>query len=82
MSEHSKNEAPASGISDKVFKWVGGLFVVLVLAELGYHKHPHFDFEGWFGFYPLFGLIAYGAFAAIAGAFSRVLVKGEDYYDK
>ena len=55
--------------------------VLLLLADLAYHKHSHFDFEGWFGFFPLFGFAAYCIIVVGAKQLRRLVMRDEDYYD-
>ncbi len=56
--------------------------VLLVLADLAYHKHAHFGFEGWFGFYGFYGFAVF-IFVVLAGKeLRKVLMRGEDYYDR
>ena len=52
----------------------------LLLAEFFYAKHPHFGFDGWFGFYPLAGFAAYCFIVLSAKALRPVLRRGENYY--
>jgi len=74
-----------------VNKIVYALYVVCVLlvaADLLYHKHLHFhfaderyNFEGWFGFFGFFGFIACVGLVLAAKLMRVVLKRGEDYYD-
>lgn len=52
----------------------------LIAAEFLYAKHPHFGFDGWFGFYPLAGFLAYCFIVLSAKALRPLLRRGEDYY--
>ncbi len=53
----------------------------LMLVDLFYHKHGHFTFEHWFGFYAWFGFIAC-VVIVISAKFLRLIIKRkEDYYD-
>lgn len=54
---------------------------VLILVDLFYHKHGHFTFEGWFGFYALFGFIAYVFIVLSATQLRKLIKRDEDYYD-
>lgn len=61
-----------------------GLYTIcalLLLADLLYDKHPHFSFEGWFGFYPIFGFAVSFTLVLTAKELRRVLRRDEDYYD-
>lgn len=54
---------------------------LLVLADLFYHKHPHFDVESWFGFYGFYGFIACVLLVVAAKGLRLILMRDEDYYD-
>ena len=55
--------------------------IALLLIELIYHKHSHFDFENWFGFYAWFGFLAYISIVMSAKLFRKLIKRKEDYYD-
>ena len=52
--------------------WIGTLLL--------YHKHVNYEVEHWFGFYPLFGFLAYSFIVFAAHLWRRVVMRGEDYY--
>ncbi|HSH41411.1 MAG TPA: hypothetical protein VK973_04725 [Arenicellales bacterium] len=68
-----------------VDKLVYGLYTVctlLFLADFAYHKHGHFGFEQWPGFYAWYGFISCVVLVYLAKNVLRPLVKrDEDYYD-
>ena len=67
---------------DKIIYTLIGGCVLLFLADFLYHKHPHFDFEAWFGFYAWYGFIA-SVVLVLAAKWMRVVLKrDEDYYDR
>lgn len=53
---------------------------VLVAAELVVHRHAHFTFEAWFGFYAIFGFGAYCVIVLSARALRRMVRRDENYY--
>jgi len=53
----------------------------LLITDLFYHKHGHFDFEQWFGFYAWYGFIAYISIVMSAKLFRKLIKRKEDYYD-
>ena len=53
----------------------------LVLADLAYHKHGHFDFETLPGFHAGFGFLAYVGLVLAATQLRRLIKRREDYYD-
>lgn len=58
------------------------LCVLVFLADLFYDKHPHFAFEGWFGFYAGYGFVGSVGLVLTAKWLRRVLRRGEDYYER
>lgn len=55
---------------------------LLLLADLLYAKTPHFSFESWFGFYPVFGFAVSFTLVLTAKELRRVLRRDEDYYER
>lgn len=53
-----------------------------IIPDLFTHRHPHFGFDGFIGFYALFGFIACAVLILLAKVIGRVLKVNEDYYDK
>ena len=67
-----------------VKKIVHALYAIcafLVLLDLFYHKHAHFAFENWFGFYAGYGFFMCVALVLIAKWMRVFLKRNEDYYD-
>lgn len=56
------------------------IFDLFDLSGLLYHKHVHYEVEHWFGFYPLFGFLAYSFIVFAGHLWRRVVMRGEDYY--
>ena len=54
---------------------------VLFLIEFVYHKHGHFQFEQWIGFYAWFGFLAYISIVMGAKLLRKLIKRSEDYYD-
>ena len=68
-----------------VRKVVFGLYTVcalLLLADFFYVKDTHFFFEGWFGFYAIFGFVGSFTLVLTAKELRRVLKRDEDYYER
>ena len=57
------------------------LCAVLLLVDVFYHKHGHFTFEEWFGFYAVYGFISCLAIVFAAVWFRKFIKRDEDYYD-
>jgi len=56
--------------------------VLLVGADWWYHKHTHFEFENWFGFFGVFGFAACVGLVWAAKVMRKLLKREEDYYDR
>jgi hypothetical protein len=67
-----------------VDRLVYGLVLIcalLMLADLFYHRHTHFGFEGWFGFFAWFGFLGCVGLVLAAKAMRRLVKRDENYYD-
>ena len=53
----------------------------LFLVDVFYHKHGHFGFEEWLGFYAFYGFIACIAIVLSAIQLRKIIMRDEDYYD-
>jgi len=52
-----------------------------LVPELFIHRHPHFSFDGFFGFYALLGFVSCAVLILIAKAGGVFLKQDESYYD-
>lgn len=62
-----------------------GLYAVCILsviAEFFVHLHPEHPWENLFGFYSIYGFAACVVLVLIAKEMRKVLMRGEDYYDR
>ncbi len=55
---------------------------LLLLTDLLYAKSPHFTFENWFGFYPVFGFVVSFSLVLVAKQLRHLLRRDEDYYER
>jgi hypothetical protein len=56
---------------------------LLLLIDLFYHRHAIFPWEGWFGFYAVFGFVACVVLVLAAKYVLRpIVMRDEDYYDR
>ena len=65
---------------DRLYHGLLVLCAALLLTDALYDKHAILAWEGWFGFYALFGFIACVALVLIAKQLRKVLMRSEDYY--
>ena len=66
---------------DKICYALYVVCALLVLADLFYYKHIHFDVEGWFGFYGFYGWVACVVLVLAAKVLRLIVGRKEDYYD-
>ncbi len=65
----------------KLFHLLGVLCLLLFAADFAIHRHAHFEAEGTYGFYPVFGFAAYALIVGAGWIWRRVVLRREDYYD-
>lgn len=58
------------------------LCALAFLADLLYTKHPHFDVEGVFGFYAVYGFIGSVALVLTAKTMRPFVRRDDDYYER
>jgi len=56
--------------------------LLLVAADLVYHKHGHFEWEMLFGFHGFFGFSAFFLLVLAGKHLRKLLMRDEDYYDR
>jgi hypothetical protein len=81
------NEKAALFDNPRNVRWLLVIFFAsvgcLLLVDLVYHRHAIFPWEGWFGFYAVFGFVACVALVLAAKHVLRpIVMRGEDYYDQ
>jgi hypothetical protein len=52
-----------------------------VVAELFAHRHPHFGFDGFFGFNAVLGFVSCAVLILLSKLVALFLKAPEDYYD-
>jgi hypothetical protein len=58
-----------------------GLCLALFATDFITHRHAHYSVEGLYGFYALFGFIAYALIVGAGWLWRRIVLRKEDYYD-
>ncbi len=90
MSDHSGSEADSGERKywldeprnvDKLVYTLYAVCTLLFLADFFYHKHVHFEFENWIGFFGWFGFGICVFIVLSAKAQRRVVKRDPDYYD-
>jgi hypothetical protein len=73
-------DSPRAG---RILLWfLGGVCAVLAVADLLYHKHVHFAFEGWFAFYGFLGFFSCFFLITASKGLRKLVKRDEDYYDR
>lgn len=78
--EQEKGWLEQPHIVDRLVYGLWALCALLLIAGLFYHGHPHFGFDGWFGFYAAYGFFAYCAIVLSAKGLRRFVRRDENYY--
>jgi hypothetical protein len=60
---------------------LAGTCVLLILADLLYHKHGHYDFEQWLGFHGFYGFVSFVFLVLVATQMRKLVMRGPHYYD-
>lgn len=66
----------------KLYRGVWIVGILLLLSDFLLHKHEDFDFAGWPFFYGAFGFVACVVLVVAAKGLRRLLMRGEDYYER
>lgn len=64
----------------RIFRGLVLVCVAIGLADFLYHKHVHYDFEQWPGFYGVYGFVSCVGLVLLAKQLRRLIKRDEDYY--
>tara|TARA_Y100001934_G_scaffold227539_1_gene273370 strand:- start:159 stop:359 length:201 start_codon:yes stop_codon:yes gene_type:complete len=64
-----------------IFRALVCLCIVLVIVEIAVHRHVIFVWEGWPGFYALWGFVSLFTIVILGKQLRRLIKRDEDYYD-
>jgi hypothetical protein len=65
-----------------VYRALIAVCLVLGAVDLFFVKRGHFAWEGWIGFYAIYGFVCCVALVLVAKQLRKVLMRREDYYDR
>ena len=93
MEPQTPSESEKQHIFDNpknVNRVIRGLYIVCALlfaTDFFYHRHLSFEegvfpLEGWIGFYAVYGWVACVVLVLLAKQMRKVLMRGEDYYER
>ena len=82
----AQEDGPAGWFDDsrnvnKIVWALVALSAVSVFAELFYHKHTHYGFQGYIGFDAFYGFVSCVLLVLAAKQLRKVVMRDEDYYD-
>jgi len=80
MNEPEKHDTPTT-ISATVFGWLAAVCTALVVIEWFVHRHATYPWEGWPGFYAIFGFIAFAGIVLLGKLLRRFIRRDDDYYN-
>lgn len=66
----------------KVLRTFYIICALLLSADLFIHRHVIHNWESLFGFYSVFGFVACVVLVLVAKQMRKLIMRGEDYYDK
>ncbi len=67
---------------DKVWWGLCAVCALLVAIDLFLHRHAHFTWEEWPGFYAAIGFASFYAIVIAGKNLRKILMRDEDYYDR
>lgn len=68
------------GVPSKIYYGLALICLGLFLSDLIYHRHGHFEFEEYVGFYSIFGFCAFTAIIFGAWGLRYLIQRNETYY--
>ena len=77
MNKHRPQPGPKVRRGLVIFYIICALLVLLDLTGL---RHGESDFDGWWGFYAVYGFIACAILVITATWLRKLIMRGEDYY--
>ena len=80
MNKPEKHDTPTT-IPAAVFGWLSAVCTALVVIEWFVHRHATYPWEGWPGFYAIFGFVAFAGIVLLGKQLRRVIRRDDDYYN-
>ena len=66
----------------KLYRAVWAVGLALVGLDLIVHRHAETAFDGWFGFYGVYGFVACVSLVLTAKGLRRIVMRPEDHYER
>ena len=81
-SDNDATHQNRSDLKDMIFRLLLALCILLAVLELVVHRHSTFAWEGWLGFYAVWGFVSLFGVVIIGKQLRRFIKRREDYYDE
>ena len=65
-----------------IFRALLACCIVVVFLEIVVSRHPSFSWEGFFGFYAIWGFASLFGIVLLGKGLRRFISRKEDYYDE
>ncbi len=82
MTKEQPGFLDKAGRLTKLLRVFYALCTGLFLFDFVYHRHVIHPWEGLWGFYALFGFVACALLVLAAKQMRKVVMRGEEYYDR
>jgi hypothetical protein len=66
----------------KLYRTVWAVGLALIGIDLVVHRHAETAFDGWFGFFGVYGFVACVSLVIAAKGLRRIVMRPEDYYER
>jgi hypothetical protein len=80
MTPERKRWLEREGSVTTILRVLCGIALLLLLTDLVLHRHGHYGFEVWFGFYAFYGFVACTLLVLAARELRKLLMRDENYY--
>ena len=81
-SDDDATHQNSNDLKNMLFRLLLALRILLVVLELVVHRHSTFAWEGWLGFYAVWGFVSLFGVVIIGKQLRRFIKRREDYYDE
>ena len=82
MSDERKRWLDEPKNVNKLFWGLVVVCALLFVVDFFLHRHAHFGFDGWRGFYGVVGFLAFFLIVLTGKPLRKLLKREEDYYDR
>lgn len=66
----------------KLYRALWAIGLALIGLDLIVHRHAETAFDGWFGFYGIYGFVSCFSLVLAAKGLRRIVMRPEDHYER